>query len=235
MGIVGPIEGSASGKRRCWLRWAWTRRGGRHSAPAVLANGFPCFCHSVISFSCFCCFASLNRFTGCKAVKQLPTTLLSCQDDYMAHKRTTFFISLFAVFICNHQFNASRVGGDFSWPETSHEGGSWSLLRRHLFQTTKPSKGKPKSVETTERVTGGVPAEEGRHPYMCAIYTSGSSQDYQCGGFLIHPRWVMTAAHCVSPETPAHNAIVTCGIYRDAAKFDESKVRSRHDLKTRQK
>lgn len=53
------------------------------------------------------------------------------------------------------------------------------------------------------RIVGGVAAEPDAWPWMAAILSSQSTNPdwgIYCGGSLIHPRWVLTAAHCVSEE-----------------------------------
>ena len=49
------------------------------------------------------------------------------------------------------------------------------------------------------KVVGGHVAPKGAYPWMTALVTRGQSAlDGQfCGGALIHPQWVLSAAHCV--------------------------------------
>ena len=57
--------------------------------------------------------------------------------------------------------------------------------------------GAPKVVA---RVVDGIPAEISDYPWQVAIYLAGTRSPF-CGGALIHPRIVVTAAHCIKGET----------------------------------
>jgi len=46
----------------------------------------------------------------------------------------------------------------------------------------------------TSRVIGGVDATPGYWPWQVGLYFSGQ---FFCGGSLISPEWVVTAAHCI--------------------------------------
>lgn len=49
------------------------------------------------------------------------------------------------------------------------------------------------------RVVGGVKAKTGRYPYMASLFSEGSSDSMpsSCGGSLIAPDVILTAAHCM--------------------------------------
>ncbi|KAL3890594.1 hypothetical protein ACJMK2_002876, partial [Sinanodonta woodiana] len=44
------------------------------------------------------------------------------------------------------------------------------------------------------KIVHGRAAVLGQLPWQVALYRSG---EYYCGGFIIHPNWILTAAHCV--------------------------------------
>ncbi|XP_011688380.1 PREDICTED: trypsin epsilon-like [Wasmannia auropunctata] len=48
----------------------------------------------------------------------------------------------------------------------------------------------------TERMVDGTPTTVDKYPHVCAIMVRG---DYFCGGSIIAPNCILTAAHCVLP------------------------------------
>ncbi|NXD70729.1 PRS57 protease, partial [Eolophus roseicapillus] len=51
------------------------------------------------------------------------------------------------------------------------------------------------------RIIGGKVVAPHSQPFMASIQMDGQ---HVCGGFLVWPKWVMTAAHCLIPRTNSH-------------------------------
>ena len=61
------------------------------------------------------------------------------------------------------------------------------------------------------RIVAGVKSQSGQWPWQVAIMKYG---EFHCGGSLITPQWVVTAAHCVYHNLASSFKIV-------AGKFDQ--------------
>ncbi|XP_038623154.1 kallikrein-6-like [Tachyglossus aculeatus] len=53
------------------------------------------------------------------------------------------------------------------------------------------------TAKDKDKITAGEGCKEDGHPYQAALYRGGG---LLCGGVLIHPGWVLTAAHCRKPQ-----------------------------------
>uniref|UniRef100_A0A8C6S985 pancreatic elastase n=1 Tax=Neogobius melanostomus TaxID=47308 RepID=A0A8C6S985_9GOBI len=63
--------------------------------------------------------------------------------------------------------------------------------------------------EINERVVGGEDAKPNSWPWQISLqYRSGSGYYHTCGGSLIAPRWVMTAAHCVDRRDMTYRVVI---------------------------
>ncbi|XP_040211897.1 serine protease 33-like isoform X2 [Rana temporaria] len=64
------------------------------------------------------------------------------------------------------------------------------------------------------RIVGGTNAIDGKWPWQVAVKDKESNGEYLCGGSLISPEWVMTAAHCIHLPIQVSNYKVYLGLYQ---------------------
>ncbi|NXB91478.1 PRSS8 protein, partial [Vidua chalybeata] len=72
------------------------------------------------------------------------------------------------------------------------------------------------------RVVGGSGAQEGQWPWTVSVAFRGR---HVCGGALIAPAWVLTAAHCFPPENALSEYRVTLGVLQLLSPPPEAQVR----------
>lgn len=100
--------------------------------------------------------------------------------------------------------NATRNDENSSFRETRYVE---KLSAKRVTPRGEPSQG------ISPRIVGGETVTEEIYPWMVSLLTRGESDGFLaqfCGASLIHPYWVLTAAHCVEDEV-AENIDVVIG------------------------
>lgn len=61
------------------------------------------------------------------------------------------------------------------------------------------------------RVIGGTDAIHGSWPWQVGLYAGDDDSKFFCGGSLIKPNWVVTAAHCINDNLPVASYRIRLG------------------------
>ena len=72
-------------------------------------------------------------------------------------------------------------------------------------------------------MVAGKDASHGEWPWQAKIKTKGSG--FTCGGSLITPSWVMTAAHCISEKDPSVYSVTLGDLIREKPEGTEQEFR----------
>lgn len=104
-------------------------------------------------------------------------------------------------------------------------------LRLLPSEDDKPKKGEEdfinlptcgKSTVGGSRVVAGTDASLGEWPWQAKILTEGT---FTCGGSLITPSWVMTAAHCIFKKDPSLYSVTLGDLHREKPEGSEQEFR----------
>ncbi|XP_049643043.1 kallikrein-1-like [Suncus etruscus] len=77
-------------------------------------------------------------------------------------------------------------------------------------------------IPINTRIIGGWECEKNSRPWQAFVSLTYENDTYDCGGVLVHPQWVLTAAHC-----NGENYEVWLGLYNlplDVAKGQHARV-----------
>jgi secreted trypsin-like serine protease len=103
---------------------------------------------------------------------------------------------------------------DLDWRAPTNTGGRPILDYRVRYRYSPPRH----PVTRDARIVGGVDIDNADAPWQVALMFADVADGFNaqfCGGSLIHPQWVLTAAHCVTSDegvTPAGDLEIGVGI-----------------------
>lgn len=82
-----------------------------------------------------------------------------------------------------------------------------AMLASGFGLTSAQAKSKGPTGPVTPQIVGGTEATPGAWPWQARISRSGTTGIY-CGGSLIHPQWVLTAAHCAQGTLAGYTVVL---------------------------
>ena len=118
-----------------------------------------------------------------------------------------FFSNLYCVKMRKVENINFRFGGSSTTFCNSGYSDNVSYVSNFLPLEPKP-RTCGKSAVAQSRIVAGVDAKMGAWPWIASLVVDYSDQKnfHFCGGSLIHPEWVLTAAHCVDAYAKASKA-----------------------------
>jgi secreted trypsin-like serine protease len=112
------------------------------------------------------------------------------------------------TFIINQQYVVAT-----KTPSVEVDGNTTTRLRRKRKQKRKLEYSKPVKATRTGRIIGGDFVSIGTYPWFTMLLKSngGSYIKQGCGGMLVSPEFVLTAAHCINHSLFMSGAAVKIG------------------------
>lgn len=79
---------------------------------------------------------------------------------------------------------------------------AWIAATTYAQPRPQPPKLVSTRLDTEHRIIGGERAQRGQIPWQVSMRIHADGVTFLCGGSVIAPGWVLTAAHCVEKEEP---------------------------------
>jgi len=97
--------------------------------------------------------------------------------------------------ICQNLHPQSEYEDPQSWLQDSRTKRNRNIAKRAEKEASLLDLKSPLKDQKQPRIVGGMEATEGRYPYQVALLIEDEVTAF-CGGSLIAPNWVLSAAHC---------------------------------------